>query len=82
MAKAKKAAKKPQKGVAGKNTGAAARKAIDEKQKKGLTNEQIGKAAKRSPGVISAIDRGVIKNPPSDLAGNVRKAKGKKKKKK
>ena len=77
MAKAK-----PKKGVAGKNTGAAARKAIDAKQKQGLTNKQIGAAAKRSPGVISAIDRGVIKNPPSNLAGNVRKAKGKKKKKK
>lgn len=81
MAKMKKVAAKkaPKKGVAGKNTGSAARKAINAKQKQGLTNKEIGKAAKRSPGVISAIDKGVIKNPPSNLAGNVRKAKKKKK---
>ena len=74
-------AKKPKKGVAGKNTGAATRKAINAKQKQGLTNAEIARAAMRSPGVISAIDTGTIKNPPSNLAGKIRKAKAKKKKK-
>lgn len=74
------AEKKPKKGVAGKKTGGAARKAIQAKQKAGCTQSAIGKAANRSPGVISAIKKGTIKNPPSNLAGNVRKAKCKKKK--
>ena len=82
MKKPHKKAPQPKKGVAGKGTGSATRKAIDAKQKQGLTNKQIGKAANRSAGVISAIDNGVIKNPPKDLAGKIRSAKAPKKKKK
>jgi hypothetical protein len=72
-------AKKPMKGTAGKKTGGAARKAIRAKVSKGCTMAEIGKMAKRSPGTISAILSGEIKNPPKNLAGNVRKAKCKKK---
>ena len=71
-------AKKPMKGVAGKGTGAAARKAIRSKVNMGCTMAEIGRMAKRSPGTISAILSVVIKNPPKNLAGNVRKAKCKK----
>jgi predicted transcriptional regulator len=78
MAKAKKAAKKPQKGVAGKNTGASTRKAIRAKEKQGITQVDIAKAAMRDPSVISDISKGKIKNPPSNLAAKIRKAKKKK----
>lgn len=78
MAKSKKAA--PKKGVAGKKTGAKTRKAIASKKKAGSTTKQIAKAAMRSESVISAIASGDIKNPPSNLAGKISKAKTTKKK--
>ena len=68
-------AKSPRKGVAGKNTGATARKAINSAIKRGASLKSIGKAARRDPSTISDIKRGEIKNPPSNLAKNVRKAK-------
>lgn len=74
--------KKPKKGVAGKNTGAAARKAIITAQKKGMTLEEIGNIANRSASVISAIKTGEIKNPPRNVASNIRKRSTTKKKKK
>ena len=80
MAKSK-AAAKPKKGVAGKKTGGAARKAINAAQKRGATNKSIGAATGRSASTIAQIDSGSIKNPPKNLAGNVRKAKATKKKK-
>jgi len=70
-------AKRPRKGVAGKKTGGAARRAIRAAEKRGATIIQIARAARRSPSTISAIKSGEIKNPPRNLAGNVRKAKGK-----
>lgn len=73
---------KPEKGVAGKKTGATARKAIAAAKKRGSTVKQIAKAAKRDPSTISDIASGEIKNPPKNLAANVRKAKTTKKKKK
>lgn len=72
---------KSKKGVAGKNTGSKTRKAIKSKQKSGSTVKQIARAAMRSESVISAIKSGVIKNPPSNLSGKIRKAKTTKKKK-
>ena len=66
-------AKKPVKGVAGKNTGAKTRKAINAAQKKGCTLEQIGRASNRSPDTISRIKSGDIKNPPSNVATSVQK---------
>ena len=68
-------AKKPMKGVAGKGTGAAARKAIATKKKGGCTTAQIARAARRDPSTILAIASGEIKNPPANLAGNIRKLK-------
>ena len=70
---------KPKKGVAGKNTGGKARAAIKAKKRAGATTKQIARAAKRSPSTISGIASGKIKNPPKNLAGNVRKAKTTKK---
>jgi orotate phosphoribosyltransferase len=75
------AAKKPQKGVAGKNTGGAARKAIRAAEAKGKTVKQIASSARRSPSVVSAIKSGEIKNPPSNVAKNIRKGTSKTKKK-
>lgn len=76
------AAKKPQKGVAGKSTGGEARKAIKAAESKGRTIKQIASSARRSPDTISAIKSGEIKNPPASLAKNIRKGtKGHKKKK-
>ena len=66
-------AKKPMKGVAGKNTGAKTRAAINSAQKKGCTLKEIGAASNRSPSVISAIKSGDIKNPPADVAAAVQK---------
>lgn len=74
------AAKKPKKGVAGKNTGGAARKAIRTKEKQKLTQADIARAAMRDPSTISDIKTGKIKNPPANLAAKIRKAKPKKKK--
>ena len=72
-------AKKPKKGVPGTKTGAAARKAIRAKVKSGCSLAEIGNMANRDASTISAILSGEIKNPPANLAGNVRKAKCKKK---
>lgn len=65
--------KAPKKGVAGKGTGAAARSAIRTAQAKGMSLEQIGNIANRSESVISAIKSGDIKNPPRNVASNIRK---------
>jgi len=72
--------KHPRKGVAGKRTGGTARKAIRAKLKCGATIKSIATAAHRSPSTISGIKSGAIKNPPRNLAGNVRRASCKKKK--
>jgi hypothetical protein len=70
---------KPKKGVAGTNTGGTARKTIAAARKKGASTKAIASAAMRSPDTITLIETGQIKNPPSDLAGKVRKAKADKK---
>ncbi len=75
------AAKKPMKGVAGKGTGAKARKAIKSANKRGATDKDVGRATNRSASTISQIKSGDIKNPPKNLAANARKAKASKKKK-
>jgi len=72
-------ARKPKKGVAGKKTGSAARKAISAARKRGSTTKQIARAARRDDSTIALIETGVIKNPPKNLASNVRKAKSAKK---
>lgn len=61
------------KGVAGKKTGAPARKLIRELEKKGMTQEQIGRKARRSASTIGQIKSGDIKNPPNDLVKRLRK---------
>lgn len=71
-------ASKSKKGVPGKNTGPAARRAIREAEKRGLTLEQIARASNRSASTISQIKNGEIKNPPSNLAEKIRKAKKRK----
>ena len=71
---------KPKKGVAGKNTGSATRKAISAKKRAGSTTKQIARAANRSTSTIGNIATGNIKNPPKNLAGKIRKAKTTKKK--
>lgn len=73
-------ATKPKKGTAGKNTGGKTRKAIATKTKSGLTLKQIGRASNRKPSTIGKIASGTIKNPPANLAGQIRKAKVKKRK--
>ena len=72
--------KAPKKGVAGKSTGGAARSAIRAAKSRGATNASIGRATGRSASTISSIASGDIKNPPRNLAANVRKAKATKKK--
>jgi len=72
-------AKAPKKGVAGKKTGGATRKAISARRKAGATTKQIARAGMRSPSTISQIENGSIKNPPKNLAGKIRKAKTTKK---
>lgn len=67
------AAKKPKKGVAGKNTGAATRNAL--KGKRSYTDKQVGRKVNRSGSTLSQIRTGSIRNPPANLAGNIRKAK-------
>jgi len=79
---AKKKSTKPMKGVAGKKTGGKARAAIKAQKKKGSTTKQIAAATRRDPSTISDIASGEIKNPPKNLAANVKKAKVTKKKKK
>lgn len=72
---------KPQKGVAGEDTGGRARKAVKKAKDRNATNETIGKATNRSASTIAQIHTGTIKNPPADLAGKVSKAKSIKKEK-
>ena len=76
------ATKKMKKGTEGKGTGAATRKAIKSASKRGYTQAEIAKAAKRSPGVISSILNGDIRNPPGGLASAISKGTAKAKKKK
>lgn len=71
---------KPKKGVAGKNTGKSARAAIRAARARGATTADIARAANRSASTISQIESGEIENPPANLAANVRKARGRKKK--
>lgn len=73
---------KPEKGVAGENTGGKAREAIKKAKKGSATNETIGKATNRSASTIGQIERGSIENPPADLPGKVGKAKSVKDKEK
>lgn len=73
-------AKAPKKGVAGKKTGGATRKAIAARKKAGSTTKQIARAAMRKPSTINNIASGNIKNPPKNLAGKIRKSKTTKKK--
>ncbi len=77
-------AKAGKKGIqGGRKSGGATRRAIRAAEKRGLTQEQIGRAAMRSPGVISAIKTNTIKRPPDGLATKINKGvKGKKSKKK
>lgn len=63
----------PQKGVAGKGTGAKTREAIRTAQMAGCSLKEIADASDRSVSVISAIKAGTIKNPPSDVAGDIQK---------
>lgn len=67
-------AEKPQKGVAGKNTGAATRAAIAAQKRQGKTTGAIAIAAMRSESTINNIASGNIKNPPKNLAVKIRKA--------
>ncbi len=66
---------KPEKGVAGENTGPKARAAIKKAKNRGATNETIGRAANRDPDTVKQIESGRIENPPADVAGKVAKAK-------
>lgn len=69
---------KAKKGTAGKKTGGTARKAISAARKRGATTKQIAAAAMRDDSTIALIENGTIKNPPKNLAANVRKAKASK----
>lgn len=69
------AKKKSQKGVAGDNTGPAARKAIADQRKEGSTTEDMAIAAKRSADTILAIETQIVKNPPASVVAAIRKAK-------
>lgn len=79
MPEDKKKEDKPKKGIAGEDTGDKSRKAIKKAKARGATDASIGKAANRDESTIGQIERGSIKNPPEDLAGNVKKAKSIKK---
>ena len=70
------------KGEEGKKTGGRVRKAIRKAVKRGATIKSIATAANRSPGVISDILSGEIKNPPASILPRISKAKAKKKVKK
>lgn len=71
---------KPEKGVAGENTGGKAREAIKKAKSHSATNASIGEATNRSASTIAQIDAGTIENPPANLAANVGKAKSVKEK--
>ncbi len=73
--------KAPKKGVAGRGTGGTARKAIRAAKKRGASTPAIARAARRKPSTINNIASGNIKNPPKNLAKNVRKAKSSRKRK-
>lgn len=69
-----------QKGMAGDNTGGAARSALKKLTDAGMSFADISKAlgtggTGRSPGVLSAIANGEIKNPPADLIAALRRIK-------
>lgn len=64
----------PKKGVAGKGTGAATRKAIADAQKAGCSLQDIASRANRSASTLSQIKAGTIFNPPADLAKTVQDA--------
>ena len=64
----------PKKGVPGYKTGAKTRTAIRAAQSRGCTLAQIGRAARRSVSVVSAIKSGTIKNPPANVATAIQKA--------
>jgi len=70
---------KPKKGTAGHGTGGTARKAISAAKSRGASTKSIARAAGRKPSTINNIASGNIRNPPRNLAKNVRKAKGSKK---
>lgn len=80
MAKAAKKKAAPKKGVAGKGTGPKARAAIRKAKARGATNKTIGAVTNRDEKTIAGIAAGDIKNPPSDLAPRVSKARSVKKK--
>lgn len=66
---------KPEKGVAGENTGAKARAAIKTAKARGATNKSIGRASNRDPDTIRQIESARIENPPADVAAKVSGAK-------
>jgi len=67
---------KPKKGIAGKATGTAARKAIKAAENKGISLTSLGSktGVNRSASTLSAIKSGSIKTPPKSLAENINKA--------
>ena len=69
---------KSKKGVAGKGTGASARRHI-KRLNSNRTYAQIGRLVGRDESTISAIANGAIKNPPANLISRLSKVKGKKK---
>ena len=71
---------KAKKGVAGTKTCPKTRKAISAARKRGSTTEDIARAARRDDSTIALIETGVVKNPPANLAGAIRKAKASSKK--
>lgn len=75
-------AQKPKKGVAGASTGTKTRRAINAAIKRGCSQEQIARSARRDSSVISDIKLGKIKNPPSNVATSIQKACAKAKPKK
>jgi len=68
-------AKTPEKGVAGKDTGSKTRKAISAARKRGSTTQDIARAARRDDSTIALIESGIVKNPPGNLAGAIKKSK-------
>lgn len=72
-------AKAPKKGTAGNRTGSSARSSIRAAQSRGCSVNSIARSTGRDSSTISKIASGAIKNPPRNLASNVRKCKAKKK---
>jgi hypothetical protein len=65
---------KAKKGVAGTKTGPKTRKAISAARKRGSTTQDIARAARRDDSTIALIESGVVKNPPGNLAGAIKKS--------